>query len=159
MKSRRSWPRAYVMCRPSIGEVWREESFGSPSSLASSIALPTVAAVEVLREMWKLDREWIGWSYLSMARDISLAPPSSLSHPLCHGGLPPSISAMRTKLPVFFRFPSHLHYRVTTPRKWLCVFGGQRMPVRGAPEGEPRGPWQAPKKRLCKKNRKLDFIL
>lgn len=67
------------MCCLSIGEVWREESFGSPSFLAFSIALPTVAAVEVLREMRKLDREWIGWSYLSMAPDIFLASSFSLS--------------------------------------------------------------------------------
>lgn len=44
----------------------------------------TAAAVEVLREMRKLDREWIGWSYLSIARDISIAPfclPPSARYP------------------------------------------------------------------------------
>lgn len=56
------------MCCPSIGEVCREESFGSLSLPPSQAAV-----VEVLREMRKLDREWIGWSYLSIARDISIA--------------------------------------------------------------------------------------
>lgn len=74
---------AYVMCCPSIGELWRKESFGPHplfSTLPAAAALrPPHGAVEVLREMRKLDREWIGRSYLSIARDISIAP---LSAPL-----------------------------------------------------------------------------
>lgn len=67
-----SRPHAYVMCCPSIGELWREGKFRLS-------LLPAVAAVQVLREMRKLDREWIGWSYLSMAPDIFL--PSAFSPP------------------------------------------------------------------------------
>lgn len=79
--------RACVMCCPSIGEVRREESFGTPSfppALAAPFRIPTAVAVEVSREMRKLDREWIGWSYLSMARDISITPflgPTPFSFP------------------------------------------------------------------------------
>lgn len=90
-----SRPHAYVMCCPSIGELWREGKFW----LA---LLPTVAAVQVLREMRKLDREWIGWSYLSMAPDIFL--PSAFSLPSSSLALLHSIVALIFAIEFFFFF-------------------------------------------------------
>lgn len=83
-----SQPHAYVMCCPSIGELWREGKF-------CLSLLPTVAAVQVLREMRKLDREWIGWSYLSMAPDIFL--PSAFSPP-------PFLTLLRSIVTLIFLF-------------------------------------------------------